>query len=158
MKTVWFIDYVRVAALLAGLIVAVDVTRAAPAIDTGATTPGFTGDGGLSVNTLLENPEDLVVDPAGNVFFVDEGNNVVRRFDAMTGIITTIAGMGNVPGDSGDDSPATSATLMAPLVLDLGELVNSGGSTSIINNADLTEIDLANLNTVGRHHPGCPNG
>jgi len=73
-------------------------------------TAGFSGDGGLATNAELHNPYALIVDGSGNLFIADAGNARVRRVDASTGIITTVAGNG-VPGLSGDGGPATSAAI-----------------------------------------------
>ena len=44
----------------------------------GKGTPGFSGDGGLATRAQLASPTGLSVDRAGNVYFVETGNNVVR--------------------------------------------------------------------------------
>ena len=61
----------------------------------------------------------MLVDSAGNIFIADTYNNRVRRVDAVTGIITTIAGTGQ-SGFSGDGGAATAAQLRAPTGLALG--------------------------------------
>ena len=73
---------------------------------------GFGGDGGSALNASLSRPASPVVDSAGNVYFVDYLNVRIRRIDAATGIITTVAGNG-VAGYSGDGGPATQAALVA---------------------------------------------
>ncbi len=50
------------------------------------------GDGGLAVNAQLAAAEGVAVDSAGDVFIADTLNNKIRRVDATTGIITTVAG------------------------------------------------------------------
>ncbi|NNC89263.1 MAG: hypothetical protein HKN82_12455, partial [Akkermansiaceae bacterium] len=55
----------------------------------------------------------MTLDSAGNLVFSDTFNNRVRKVDAGTGIITTIAGTG-AAGFSGDGGPATSARLSGP--------------------------------------------
>ena len=72
-------------------------------------TVGYTGDGGPAVACKLSYPYGLAVDQAGNVYFVDYGNNVVREIDCA-GIIHTIAG-NSIKGYSGDGGPATAARL-----------------------------------------------
>jgi hypothetical protein len=73
-------------------------------------TAGFSGDGGPATSAELNSPCALAIDASGNLFIADFGNARVRRVDAKTGIITTVAGNG-VSGLSGDDGPATSAAI-----------------------------------------------
>ena len=76
--------------------------------------PGFSGDGGPAIDAELNFPFGINVDGAGNLFIGDTFNNRIRRVDAITGIITTVAGNG-IAGRSGDGGPATSASLNFPL-------------------------------------------
>ncbi len=73
-------------------------------------TAGFSGDGGPATSASLSGPTGIAVDHAGNLLVVDASNNRVRRVSASTGIITTVAGNGSL-GSSGDDGPATAASL-----------------------------------------------
>jgi streptogramin lyase len=74
---------------------------------------GYSGDGGPATGAALNQPYELAWDRDGHLFFVEIGNHVVRRVDARTGIITTVAGTGK-PGFGGDDGPATQAQLNQP--------------------------------------------
>jgi sugar lactone lactonase YvrE len=74
-------------------------------------TPGFGGDGGPATSALLFGSYGIAVDPAGNLYIADAGNNRIRK--VSNGIITTVAGNGT-PGFSGDNGPATSAELNRP--------------------------------------------
>ncbi len=74
---------------------------------------GFTGDGGPAASASLSFPSDVAVDAQGNLFIADSHNQRVRRVDATTGIITTVAGSGQ-RGYSGDGGPATSASFDFP--------------------------------------------
>ena len=74
---------------------------------------GYAGDGGPATQALLNNPFDLAFDPAGNLCFSDTYNHCIRRIDARTGVITTIAGTGESgfrrrwrSGDTGADESA----------------------------------------------------
>jgi sugar lactone lactonase YvrE len=78
----------------------------------------YAGDGGPALQAALNSPSSLAVDGAGNVFIADTGNNVVRRVDAKTGIISRIAGTGD-DGFSGDGGPAAAAALSVPIGLGL---------------------------------------
>lgn len=60
---------------------------------------GFTGDGGPAAQARLHFPEGIVLDRAGNLFISDSYNGRVRRVDAKTGIITTVAGDGPLQHD-----------------------------------------------------------
>ena len=54
--------------------------------------PGFTGDGGLGTEATLDSPSSIAINATGDVYFVDQGNHVIRRVDAHTGVITTLFG------------------------------------------------------------------
>jgi uncharacterized protein (TIGR03437 family) len=90
---------------------------------------GPSGDGGSALEATLNYTVGILADAAGNVFISEQNGNRVRRVDAATGIITTIAGNG-VNGYSGDGGPATAACLRPhDLAFDLqGNLLIAGGS------------------------------
>ena len=73
----------------------------------------FSGDGGLATAAELNSPKGLAVDAAGNLFIADSTIHRVRRVDATTGIITTMAGTGAF-GSGGDGGLATAAQLGGP--------------------------------------------
>ena len=75
-------------------------------------TGGYSGDGGLAINAGLKNPASIAFDKKGDLFIADAGNNMIRRVEMKTGIITTIAG--GAPGFSGDSGLAVAATLNNP--------------------------------------------
>ena len=81
----------------------------------GSGTQGFSGDGvtGGAGNASLYRPFGLAVDSSGNVYFADQGNCVVRKV-TTAGTITTIAGIGNSCGYSGDSGKGTAAQLNSP--------------------------------------------
>ena len=85
----------------------------------GTDKPGFWGDGRPAVSSGLRTPYGVTVGPMGNLFIADTGNNRIRRMDAKTGIITTIAGNGN-RGGLPDGIIATAISLRSPyqVVLD----------------------------------------
>ncbi|HZY80014.1 MAG TPA: FG-GAP-like repeat-containing protein, partial [Cyclobacteriaceae bacterium] len=74
----------------------------------GTGSAGYTGDGGPALSATLRNAESLAVDAAGNIYFFDSGNMVIRKIANTTNVISTYAGNGSA-GDSGNDGPATSA-------------------------------------------------
>jgi sugar lactone lactonase YvrE len=81
---------------------------------------GFSGDGALATAATLNSPASSVIDVAGNIYVADSGNNRVRKINAVTGIITTVAGSAS-QSISGDGGPATSAGLYGPYTLALDD-------------------------------------
>lgn len=79
----------------------------------GTRESGNDGDGGPALRARIDQPYEVRFDRDGNLYFVDMTQNVVRRVDAETQVITTIAGNGR-PGFSGDGGPATEASLKQP--------------------------------------------
>lgn len=79
----------------------------------GTGSPSFAGDGGAATSARLDAPTGLALDGAHNLYIVDANNQRLRRVDASSGVITTLAGNGE--GDTaGDDGPAVSASLNYP--------------------------------------------
>ncbi len=74
---------------------------------------GYSGDGGPALSASLNQPYEIRFDRAGNMFFVEMQNHLVRRVDVKTKIISTVAGTG-VAGFSGDGGPAVKAQLRQP--------------------------------------------
>ena len=58
----------------------------------GTDQPGFSGDGGSAIEADLNKPERIAVDGVGNLFIADSLNNRIRKVDAISGMITTVAG------------------------------------------------------------------
>lgn len=109
----------------------------------------YGGDGALATNAQLDSPAGVVTDNVGNLYIADMNNNLVRRVDAVTGIITTVAGTTTGAGvyssnstpeslnactntPCGDGGPATSATLRAPT----GVALDSAGNLYIADAGD----------------------
>jgi len=78
---------------------------------------GFSGDGAAASNAQINDAEGLALDPAGDLYVTDSGNNAVREVNVTTQIINSIAGNGNLgeEGYTGDTGPATAAELAYPL-------------------------------------------
>jgi streptogramin lyase len=74
---------------------------------------GFSGDGGQATSAILNDPDGLAVDSAGNVYISDTMNFRIRRVDAASGVINTVAGTG-VRGFSGDGGRALDAEITTP--------------------------------------------
>jgi uncharacterized protein (TIGR03437 family) len=78
----------------------------------GNTVDGYTGDGGPATSAEISNPQQLVFDAAGNLYFADSTNGVIRMV-TPGGIITTVAGNGAV-AYTGDGGLAKSASFFIP--------------------------------------------
>jgi uncharacterized repeat protein (TIGR01451 family) len=89
---------------------------------------GFAGDGGAATGAVLNRPTCLFVEPAGTVLICDTANNRVRRYNAATGVITTIAGDGLASGGAelGNGGSPLSATVTAPVA---AVTLNDAGNT-----------------------------
>jgi sugar lactone lactonase YvrE len=78
----------------------------------GTGAAGYAGDTGSATAATLADPAGVAYDAAGNLYFADARNGVIREI-STTGIITTLAGTG-IEGYSGDGAAATSAQLDTP--------------------------------------------
>jgi DNA-binding beta-propeller fold protein YncE len=74
---------------------------------------GYSGDGGPAAAATLAAPHELRFDRVGHLFVVERDNHVVRRIDARTRVISTVAGTG-IAGFSGDGGPAVKAQFRQP--------------------------------------------
>ncbi|WP_263359897.1 FG-GAP-like repeat-containing protein [Acidicapsa ligni] len=94
---------------------------------------GFSGDGGAATSATVTEPNWLAFDSAGNLYIATSAVGRIRKVAAGTGVITTVAGDGDVNGDSGDGGPATEAEVTATsLTTDsAGNLYLSNPSASI---------------------------
>jgi hypothetical protein len=120
-------------ALLSSPVNGISFILAASRIGNIETVAGSTfGDSGPATAASLRNPVGVAVDAAGNVLIADQNNFRIRRVDAVTGVITTVAGSGTF-GFSGDGGPATAANFSGPF----GVAVDAAGNVLIAdqNNA-----------------------
>lgn len=130
-------------------------------------TFAFSGDGGPATSTSLNVPQGLAVDTAGDLYIADGFNGRIRKVDHITGIITTVAGNGDLTGCGvadegcpvvGDGGPATSARLFNPG----GVAFDSAGNLYIADNQNyrVRKVDRGTgiITTVaGNGKRGCVN-
>ena len=104
----------------------------------GTGTAGFNGDNILATSAHLRNPVGVALDTAGNLFIADSFNHRIRRLDAGTGLITTVAGTG-ASGFNGDNILATNASLFFPF----GVALDTAGNLFIadVNNHRIRRVD-----------------
>jgi len=89
----------------------------------GTGSQGSAGDGGPATAATLNQPQGVTVDGSGNLYIADTANHRIRRVDAGTGVITTVAGDGfsnpatGAGGYAGDGGAATNAELNFPFAV-----------------------------------------
>ena len=115
---------------------------------------GYDGDGGPAAKARLSEPFMCAFDRQGNLYVAESANHCVRRIDGRSGIITTVAGTGEL-GYGGDGGPATKATMNQPYALDIA----ANGDLYIVDrlNAVIRKVDAASgtITTVaGTGTPG----
>jgi len=89
----------------------------------GSVRCGYSGDGGAATSAELNYPDGVAVDSKNNVYIADSNNEVVRKV-STAGTITTIAGIGQINGYSGDGGPATNALLYGPTAVTVDPAAN----------------------------------
>ncbi len=102
----------------------------------------FSGDKGPATSAVLNSPNIVAVDAAGDIFIGDLGNLRIREVSAATGDINTVAGNGSA-GYTGDNGQATSATLKGFS----GIAVNSAGTLLYIGDSGNNVVRMVNLTT-----------
>lgn len=107
----------------------------------GTGTGGYSGDGGAATAAQIQFPTGINIDPSGNIYFAEQGNNVIRKITIATGIISTVAGNGTA-GYSGDGGDATAAKLNQPKDV----VVDASGNLYI---ADFLNHCIRKVNTSG---------
>src|SRR3989441_481994 len=101
---------------------------------------GYSGDGGPALQAELNEPYEVRFDKAGNMFFVEMRNHIVRRLDGRTKFISTVAGSGK-EGFSGDGGPATKAELRQPHSIQFDDKANL--YICDIGNHRIRKVDLS---------------
>ncbi|MDR3679780.1 MAG: T9SS type A sorting domain-containing protein [Flavipsychrobacter sp.] len=123
----------------------------------GTGTAGFSGDGGSASLAKLSRPTSVAVDKNGNVYIADYLNNRIRKIDAATNIITTIAGTSS-SGFSGDGGAATSATLSHPVSVTVDDGLRVYFSDMRNNRVRVIDPTSGNICTVAGNGNTCTTG
>lgn len=108
---------------------------------------GFAGDGGPAIKAKLDQPFDVVFDLDGNLYFSDTFNHRIRKVDAQTGVIATVAGNGN-KGFGGDGGPATEAMLNEPYGLAVDSTHNLYFADRLNNCVRMVDAKSGSIQTV----------
>jgi sugar lactone lactonase YvrE len=112
---------------------------------------GYNGENIPALEAAINLPKDVSVDLAGNIYFTDKFNNLVRKIDITTGIIINMAGNGTY-GFNGDDIPATSAYLRYPT----GMVIDDEGNVFFADKNN-NRVRFVNI-TTGLIHTCAGNG
>jgi streptogramin lyase len=78
---------------------------------------GYSGDGGPAELAELKQPHSIQFGPDGSLYICDIGNNVIRKVNAETGVISTFAGTGKA-GETPDGARIDGTPLKGPRSLD----------------------------------------
>jgi streptogramin lyase len=125
----------------------------------GSGKKGYSGDGGPALEATFNLPHELRFDREGHLYVVDMSNHAVRRIDAKTRVITTIAGTG-APGYSGDGGPANAAQLKQPHSIQFGpdgHLYICDIGNHVIRKVDLKSMQISTFAGTGTPGP-TPDG
>ncbi len=99
----------------------------------------YQGDGGPLASATFNGMHNCAVTPNGDLYIADSWNHCVRKVDAMSGIISTIAGTGQKEF-SGDGGPATAATF------DFVMCITLNPSGTVLHIADLNNRRIRAVN------------
>lgn len=104
--------------------------------------PAPTGDGGPAVNAFMNNPLRAAFDTQGNLFVLTQSDARIRRVDAVTGFVSTVAGTGYA-GYSGDGGKAIAAQIDPRAFISGALAFDAGGNLffSDTNNAVIRRIE-----------------
>ncbi len=92
------------------------VTAATGIISTvvGTGTDGFNGDNQSAAAASLWDPKGIALDTDGNLYIAEQTSRRIRKVNAITGVISTVAGGGAIYDPYSDNIPAVNATLLGP--------------------------------------------
>src|SRR5437879_5954289 len=96
--------------------------------------PTGVGDGGPAVAAAFGQPSAIARDGAGNIYIADTLFDRIRRIDAATGVITTIAGTGRTSGAVSPGAPAILNPVLRPVTV----TATAGGKVFWAGNNDCT--------------------
>ena len=74
---------------------------------------------GPAAKSAFHRPHEIRFDAKGDLYVADMMNHAIRKLDAKTGTVSTVAGTGK-PGYSGDGGPAAKAELKQPHSIQFG--------------------------------------
>ena len=111
----------------------------------GTGVEAFSGDNAAASGAAVALPHGLSLDTAGNLYLADTANHRIRRIDAATGQITTVAGDGT-QALAGDNGPATAASLNSPRAVVASAIAPL--TLADTGNQRIRQVDAASIQTV----------
>lgn len=108
----------------------------------GTGVSGYSGDNGPALNATIRSVVNVAADAAGNVYFSQNSDHVIRKI-TPEGVITTIAGTGTA-GPAQDGGPANQARLNLPD----GLAVDAQGAVYVVDRGNLRIRKIATDGTI----------
>ena len=115
----------------------------------------YSGDGGPALRASFSAPHEIRFDRDGHLFIVERDAHVVRRVDAQTGLVSTLAGTGEA-GFSGDGGPAVAAQLRRPHSIAFvanGDLLICDIGNGRVRRVDMRNGTISTLSGTGEREP-----
>ena len=115
----------------------------------------YVGDGGPALAASFSAPHEIRFDRDGHMFVVERDAHVVRRVDAITGLVSTVAGTGEA-GFSGDGGPAVAAQLRQPHSIAFvasGDLLICDIGNGRVRRVDMRNGTISTLSGTGEGQP-----
>ena len=115
----------------------------------------YAGDGGPALAASFSAPHEIRFDRDGHMFVVERDAHVVRRVDAITGLVSTVAGTGEA-GFSGDGGPAVAAQLRQPHSIAFvvnGDLLICDIGNGRVRTVDMRNGTISTLSGTGQRQP-----
>jgi sugar lactone lactonase YvrE len=118
----------------------------------GGTSSDAWGDGCLATSVLMDNPQDIALDSAGNIWFTDYALDAVRMINKSTGILSTVVNTAFTAGYTADNVAYTKTGILAAngkLYRPYGLTFDNNGNLYIADNYN-SVVDVVNLGSTAR--------
>jgi hypothetical protein len=116
----------------------------------GGTSTDAWGDGCLATSVLMDNPEAIALDAAGNIWFTDYALDAVRKINKSTGILNTVVNTSFTAGYTADNVAYTHTGILAAngkIYRAYGLTFDKRGNLYIADNYN-NVVDVVNLGST----------